>query len=297
MAHVKKQVRQIQTPDGISWYTETFTNANDDRAGLTPEYIVLIPSGEGDCQSHNTVARLLASSETGAYTVLTFDMPGMSRTSAPPEAYASVTPKLLARQIVGLLEKLAIGRATLFGSSSGGSATLCIVGSRPDLVKCAIVHEIPIADAGPMDDMLEQPDDEISGVCRNLFRDVFIEQGTNDGRQRWDALGQEYHARLAKNYVTWVRHFSPDGRKWTEDIKALSPEQFHQRPVFWTVGGLNSAFQLEDAKGIWTKNFLIAESAGLVINRKRLNCLHFPHVTIPNNLADWILECTRSVRY
>lgn len=296
MMQVEKRVHQIETPDNILWYTETYTGTHNATAELKPEYVVLIPSGEGDCQNHTTVAQLLASSDTGSYTVLTLDMPGMSRTSAPPEAYASVTPKLLAKQIIGLLEKLNIQRATLFGSSSGGSAALCITGSRPDLVKCAIVHELPITDAGPMDDMLKLSDDEISGICRNLFSNVFIEQDINDGRQKWEAIGPEYHARLAKNYVTWVRHFSPDARRWTEDIQELSREQLTQRPIFWTVGGLNPAFMLQDEKQMWAKNIHVAKSAGLVVNCKRLMCLHFPHVTIPNDLADWILECTGSVK-
>jgi hypothetical protein len=29
----------------------------------------------------------------------------------------------------------------------------------------------------------------------------------NDDLAAWEALGDEYHARLASNYVTWVRRY------------------------------------------------------------------------------------------
>ena len=56
----------------IDWYCEL--------RGSGP-FIALIPSGEGDCGNFATVADALADE----FTVLTFDMPGFSRSSVPPD--------------------------------------------------------------------------------------------------------------------------------------------------------------------------------------------------------------------
>jgi hypothetical protein len=57
--------------DSITWYYEL--------RGRGPT-VVLTPSGEGDCGSFEKVAVALARD----FTVLTFDMPGFSRSSDPP---------------------------------------------------------------------------------------------------------------------------------------------------------------------------------------------------------------------
>lgn len=101
----------VRTDGEISWYCE--------RRGNGP-HLILVPSGEGDCFPFAKTASSLASS----FTVTTFDMPGMSRATAPRHCYQDVTASLLADQIVRLMDKLLINTATFFGSSSGGAAVL-----------------------------------------------------------------------------------------------------------------------------------------------------------------------------
>jgi len=72
------------------------------------------------------------------------------------------------------------------------------------------------------------------------------------------------------------------------------PENLLRRPVFWTVGGLNAG--AEKGEGIWKSNFQLAGAAGLKVNTERLQCLHFPSVTVPEELADWIGECVEKVK-
>jgi hypothetical protein len=57
--------------EGIDWYCQ--------QQGDGPA-VVLVPSGEGDCAPFDPVAARLADQ----FRVLTFDMPGFSRTGAPP---------------------------------------------------------------------------------------------------------------------------------------------------------------------------------------------------------------------
>ena len=63
----RESVRRFEhKTDGIVWYCE--------QRGEGPP-VVLVPSGEGDCASFEQVAVQLAKD----FTVLTFDMPGFSR--------------------------------------------------------------------------------------------------------------------------------------------------------------------------------------------------------------------------
>ena len=66
---------------------------------------MLIPSGEGDCGSFAKTAELLARQ----FTVLTFDTPGFSRTSPPPDP-ADISVAALGPQVAGLVRSLGIER-------------------------------------------------------------------------------------------------------------------------------------------------------------------------------------------
>lgn len=75
----------VKAKGGIEWYIE--------QQGSGPPYI-LIPSGEGDCESFAKIAAILAQD----FSVTTFDMPGLSRSIAPASAVENVTGPLLAEQ-------------------------------------------------------------------------------------------------------------------------------------------------------------------------------------------------------
>ena len=270
----------IPTREGIRWHVERSIPSN----GSNAKYIVLIPSGEGDCQSLLKVASILSSSYS--YNTMTFDMPGFSRTTAPKEAYAKVTPELYAAQIRELLREMQISRASFFGSSSGGIAALSMVAYQPDLVECSIVHEVPFAPLPTADQLTTATDEEISATCKHIFANMFVEED-NGGRDKWAALGPEYHARLAKNYVTWVHSLFGSIEVGVQRL-ASDPNVFRKRPVFWTIGALNQ-------HPIWQSNIDVAKSIGVEIDTTALQSLHFPQVTVPEKLAAWIDQCVRKV--
>src|SRR5262245_26160613 len=80
--------------DAIDWYYEL--------QGRGPT-VVLIPSGEGDCGSFNRVAALLASE----FKVITFDMPGFSRSGDPP-GFDNYTWNQAADEIAALVQSLGL---------------------------------------------------------------------------------------------------------------------------------------------------------------------------------------------
>jgi pimeloyl-ACP methyl ester carboxylesterase len=73
-----------QQAAGIDWYCEARGRGT---------HIVLIPSGEGDCGSFAHVADDLAED----FSVLTFDMPGFSRSGPPPIGARSARTPLRGR--------------------------------------------------------------------------------------------------------------------------------------------------------------------------------------------------------
>ncbi|KIV85055.1 hypothetical protein PV11_00791 [Exophiala sideris] len=244
---------RVATRDGIEWHCE--------RQGQGP-HLMLIPSGEGDCSNFAKVASLLASD----FTITTFDMPGMSRSTAPEEALGDVTATKIANQVIGLMDELAIDTTIVYGCSSGGLVALSLAASYPERIQSAVVHEVPLSAKLRM--FTGKTDDEIVDTCRQLFADVMVED-----REAWLALGTEYHGRLDRNYLTWVhRYVNRVERSFTGD-------ELTRRPIHWTVGELSPM-------GLYFENVVAACGAGIPIGL--LPCRHFPQVTIPDTLAEHI---------
>jgi pimeloyl-ACP methyl ester carboxylesterase len=260
-----------QTAAEIDWYCEV--------RGSGPP-LVLVPSGEGDCASFDHVAHALAD----AFTVLTFDMPGFSRSSAPPQ-FAHVTPSMLAAQVAALVTSLYLVPATFYGCSSGGQAVLSLVADHPDIVRNSLVHEAAVLNDldGVWREMIDNwfvqmnrlDDAGIVQTCKELFR-----HGYNDKPEAWDQLGAAYHQRLEQNYVTWVRHYlHPDGVV----SRSYSAAELSTKPIAWSVGGFSE---------VWRRSgdFKTAQRARIAIDI--LPCKHFPQVSIPEVLAQHIQDHT-----
>jgi pimeloyl-ACP methyl ester carboxylesterase len=248
----------IETEDGIFWYCE--------KRGQGPN-LILIPSGEGDCSSFAKVATELSDS----FTVTTFDMPGMSRSTCPPSALEDITPFKLAKQIIGLMDKLNVATATIYGCSSGGCAALALLANHSERVTSVMVHETPLNRSPQLEKLCALPDDKIVSICRNIFSNVF-----NEDTAAWEALGPEFHSRLEKNYVTWVRKYVA----WTP--LEVEKEELTRKPLFWTVGGLTPM-------GNFFGNVVTATNAGVEISL--LPCKHFPQVSIPEKFVEHVKSC------
>lgn len=257
-----------QLAGGIDWYCEM--------RGTGPA-VVLIPSGEGDCTNFRVVAERLANE----FTVLTFDMPGFSRTAAPPD-FGNVTATTLGDQIAQLVQTLSMMPATFYGCSSGGLAVLSLLAGHWDIVRNGIVHEAALVNEFGVPEVAEAQfklrnldDHAIVTFCKDVFRNR-----ANVNPQAWDDLGPEYHQRLEKNYVTWARHYVWRG---LEDHDYTS-EDLRKRPLAWSIGGFS-----EVCMGI--ANLRVAQRAA--INVEIFPCRHFPQVEIPEILANHIRKHTR----
>jgi len=252
----------------IDWYCEL--------RGSGPS-VVLVPSGEGDCGSFVRVAEALAAD----FAVLTFDMPGFSRSGQPPE-FGRVTAGMLAEQVATLVSSLDLAPAAFYGCSSAGLAVLTLVAQYPTVVRNAVVHEaallrdsVPLEAGAALFALNDLGDTEIVQACKTLFRDRL-----NSNGEAWDAVGEQYHQRLERNYVTWVRHYLWEGLA----DRAYTAEDLTRRPISWSVGGLTEGW-------IVPANLTVANRGKIDV--QVLDCKHFPQVEIPELLTTRIRSNTR----
>lgn len=237
----------------IHWYCE--------RRGTGPN-VVLVPSGEGDCASFDAVAAALADT----FTVLTFDTPGFSR-SGPPADPTQISVATLGDQVAALVRSLGIRSAAFYGCSSGGRAVLDLAVRHADLVRRAIVHEVATTGKGPLADLIALDDAGVVQACKHIFGAVM-----NEDPAAWNNVGEAYHKRLERNYVTWVRRYVAT----IDSIPPLAPASLGGRPITWTIGGLNPV-------AAFFNNIPIAFEARIPLGL--LMCRHFPQVSIPSELA------------
>jgi pimeloyl-ACP methyl ester carboxylesterase len=173
------------------------------------------------------------------------------------------------------MSSLGTTSATFYGCSSGGVAALDLLLDHPTLVRNVVIHEAAIFDPNGvsatalMGNLPALDDEGIAAACKAIFADLF-----NEDLAKWEALGAEYHSRLARNYVTWVRRY------WVNSVaRGYAPSDLVAKPIAWTIGGLTPA-------AAFFYNVQLAHAAK--INIGLLMCRHFPQVSIPTVLAEHI---------
>jgi hypothetical protein len=152
---------------------------------------------------------------------------------------------------------------------------LSLVADHSSMVRNAVVHEVPLP-PGTRSDLVTLTDAEIVRTCKDQFRNDL-----NENAAAWDGLGEAFHRRLERNYITWVRRYVAAGRV----RRSFTNEELRRRPVTWTIGGLTPAAR-------FFSNVVTAHAAGIAIGL--LMCRHFPQVSIPEVLADHIRKAARA---
>ena len=254
----------ITTKDGINWYYE--------QEGSGP-YVVLIPDGLGECQMFDKPMSLISNH---GFTVTTFDMPGMSRSSnAPPETYQDVTAQKLASYVIGILDELGIEEATFWGCSSGAATVFALASGYPERVRNGMPHECPTYSMGELLALDKLDDETISKTLAARMPEAFV---GND--EAWDALGEQAHARLWKNYPRWARGYP-------HTLPLSSPvaiEDLTKRPLDWTVGASTPT-------AVFLDNIITGTKAG--VNVGVIPGRHFPYVSDPEAFAEHVVNTTR----
>jgi pimeloyl-ACP methyl ester carboxylesterase len=164
--------------------------------------LLLIMGATGDAGHFATVADLLAD----AFTVLTYDRRGNSRSSRPP-SWSTTTPEEQADDAAGLLRALGLAPAAVFGTSNGAICALSLLIRHPELVRAAILHE------PPMLSVLERGD-EVWAVVAQLIEAGMAASGPPGGLERfwrfvagdpnWEGLESGLRERMLGNAETFL---------------------------------------------------------------------------------------------
>ena len=120
---MEKKILHIPA-DGVTLYAE--------QRGQGP-LLVVMPDGTNDCEPYAKLCELMADE----YTVVTFDPRGGSRSM--PQVNQKVTAEMLAGDLAAMIRYMDMGKASVFGVSSGGQGALMLGVLYPELVKNVMV--------------------------------------------------------------------------------------------------------------------------------------------------------------
>ena len=184
--------------------------------------LVIMPDGTNDCELYARIADLMADE----FTVVSFDPRGGSRSL--PTVDQPVTPDLLADDLAAIIRYMDMGKASLFGCSSGGQGVLMTGVKYPELVKNVMVHEAALQ----MDVQLPSVGFEfiqtfgrvygphlegrnVDPFYASLFVSVFPETD----------FDQETNDRIEQNVAYWAKHYlgNVDTRSYTKEELARIP--------------------------------------------------------------------------
>lgn len=205
-----------------------------EKRGAGPLFVIM-PDGTNDCEIYAKFADLMASE----FTVVSYDPRGGSRSM--PTVHEKVTPEILADDMAAVIRHMNMGKASVFGCSSGGQGVLMTGVKYPELIKNVIVHEAAL-----------QMDVQIPGVgfdfiqtfgktygphlsgrnvnpfSASLFVSVFPE---ND-------FDKETNDRIEKNNEYWSEYYLG-----TVDTHSYTKEELSRIPACdFTVGAWTTAW-------------------------------------------------------
>lgn len=179
----------------MSTDTPTRTTLYHEVRGSGPP-ILFVPGLPGDAGQFSAVADALASD----HTVITYDRRGNSRSRRPPGWNATSVAEQVAD--AATLLDLAAGPACVYGSSVGAIVALELARTRPQLVACALLHEMPLVS------VLAEPAPVAAGIA-DIVEPAFARGGADAALEAFlrfafgdaavDALDGRDRARMLAN--------------------------------------------------------------------------------------------------
>lgn len=175
-----------------------------------------------DADAFAPLADLLATD----HTVLTTDPRGIHRSPVLDPATPS-TPPLRADDLARLLGHLALGPATVFGSSGGAATALALAQTAPELLTTVIAHEPPMDQLLPDRAALQAETEDIvaaylSGDVLDAWRQFLGQAGiTLPGPVLADLFGPDRDPQALRDERRWFEYHLRQTNRWDPDLDAL----------------------------------------------------------------------------
>jgi pimeloyl-ACP methyl ester carboxylesterase len=186
----------------------------------------------------------------------------------------------LGDDVAGIIEKLGLAPVSLYGCSSGGQAVLSAGLYHPELFRNILVHEAALQMDAPLPNSgyeFFKNVSTFSPCCSGIAPADICAIGNYD---EWMKLDPDFHKRIKGNAVFWGKYYLG-----TVDSVSYSAEDLAKMPnVEFSVGSWSPAWAVY-------ANIETAERG----NRPYtwLSCAHFPQVSCPEVLADYIRRTCR----
>jgi len=205
-----------------------------EKRGTGPLFVIM-PDGVNDCELYAKFADLMAEE----FTVVSFDPRGGSRSM--PTVHKKVTPELLADDMAAVIRHMDMGKASIFGCSSGGQGVLMTGVKYQELVKNVIVHEAAL-----------QMDVQLPGVGFDFIQTFGKTYGAHlEGRNINPFMASLYvsvyperdfdketNDRMEKNGTYWAQYYLG-----TVDTHSYTKEELSRIPACdFTVGAWTTAW-------------------------------------------------------
>lgn len=244
--------------------------------------VLFISGATGDAGHFERVAERLA----GAFTIVTYDRRGNSR-SPRPAGWTATSIAEQADDAAGLLEALGLAPAAVFGTSGGAIIALELALRHPRLVKGAVLHEPPLGSVvtdpvalAPMARMRAAIEQGITSGGAPEALEAFVRAAAGAA---WDHIPPGVRARMLGNGETLMLREMPAFLGYRAEAAPLASLRV---PVRVVAGAEADPFSEEAAR--W-----LAARLGTAVGR--LPGSHAPYFDRPDAMARALEPLLRAV--
>ena len=180
--------------------------------------LLMIPGATGDAGHFTRSAERLSD----AFTVITYDRRGNSRSLVNADAPATATMAAQADDAAALIRACGFSQAVVFGTSGGALVALELLARHPEVVRGAIIHEPPLISLLPHQDGPDPlaPIFQLAQTDPRAALEAFVKLNSSD--TAWQTIEPATRERMLGNAVNLFQREIAQFLSYMPDAKVLS---------------------------------------------------------------------------